>query len=155
MPQLTGLSVNTNQQLKAIDESLPSLQSLDAAKVLLSKQKENVDAVFRHTVEIVKSYNNLKQIHEVKFIKTTIPLPSPSIEQSYGSKLGYIKATIRFMSQALQHLMGVVSEGQKSQKLIYEALLSCERYDSEYPVLGNINDIDLELLEQESVVLTM
>lgn len=69
------------------------------------------DEIFTKWLDLVNRFNLIRSQGKYPIIRKSIPLPSDAVNKSYGKKLGYCQAVIRFFGHTCLYQIGMYRDG--------------------------------------------
>lgn len=123
------------------------IKLLEVAKLHTSNLalfRKEIDHLFEKALTMVGAYNELKNTHSIVVILKPIALPSENIRQSYGKKLGYVQAIIRYFTQQITRYLTLLHEGENNLAEIekYFELVNHKNY--EHDLVGMLQEYSFD-----------
>ncbi|UZO36235.1 hypothetical protein pIII [Penicillimonavirus gammaplasmopara] len=120
------------------------LRSAKSYTLDLNDFKAEIDDAFKRTLSMVDAYNELKQKHGFVVVSRCITLPTESVSMSYGKKLGYIQAVIRYFTQQVARYLTLLSEGERNYLELQQSFDTLDHREFEHDLVGMLQEFDFD-----------
>jgi len=143
------LNPTSAKSIKEYDSAGNLTEHLSSARASIKAQEKNISQLFGTAQELVAGINTTQQMLGHSFVKN-MPLPAQAIKESPGQQLGYIQLTMRFFQTGIVHFMEQMVDAEERINHLERMMGKLAEYDQDIEVLGDMQDLDLDKLEQVS-----
>lgn len=143
----------SRESIQAADDAKSVADSFQTSRGILTAQEEAIRSIFEKVTEQVQAINAFQEQSGRRQVKN-IPLPTESVKNSHGQRLGYIMLCAEFLSAGFLHFM------EENLKLIDEleekehVIKSISAYNQDLVVLGSLETLTLDDLETNSPIIS-
>lgn len=130
-----------------------TLQDIDAARTasdnartnagVLQGQKDSINHLFLKTASLIKQVNEFQSASGSKLV-SNVPLPTATIEASYGKKMGYIQLILEFYGQGTLFFMEEILNLKEALDGRDKVIASLAQNAQPIDVIGSLEKVEIE-----------
>jgi hypothetical protein len=149
LSRFSKIKQQSGESIKNIDSAGNVTQHLTEARASLRAQEANTKALFATAKEMIAGIDTTQQMLGHTFVKN-MPQPTKEINESMGKQLGYVQLSMRFLQAGVVHFMEQMSDATDRIEHMEKVIKSFADYDEEVQILGDLQSLDLDSLEQRA-----
>jgi hypothetical protein len=152
--RFSKVSGTSSSSLKHTDDARKLVDEFRTSSDVIATQEQNIKELFYTAETMLKTIEDFQMKTGEKQVNN-IPLPGPSIQNSYGKKLGFIKLVMQFCNAGMLHFMEQTLELKDDIDNKDSLLRAIAGEYRETRVLGSIQTVEIEdLSKDDPIVIT-